>query len=72
MTGWEVVSPGEDGVADEDGDGDGDRVSAEDGVGDDVEGEGEVDIEDERAGVETEASSVATKLFTPLPFTTAR
>lgn len=62
MPGWEVVSPGEDGVASEDGD----------GVGDDVEGEGEVDIEDERAGVETEASSVATKPFTPLPFTTAR
>ena len=62
MPGWEVVSPGEDGVASEDGD----------GVGDDVEGEGEGDIEDERAGVETEASSVATKLFMPLPFTTAR
>ena len=66
MPGWEVVSPGEDGVASEDGDRDGD------GDGDDVEGEGEVDIEDERAGVETEASSVATKPFTPLPFTTAR
>ena len=64
MTGWEVVSPGKDGDKDE-GEGQG-----EDGVGNDVEGE--VDIEEEGAGVETGASSAAAKPFMPLLFTTAR
>ena len=59
MTGWEVVSPGKDGDEGEgEGEGDGD--------------EGGDDIEDERAGVETGASSAAAKPFMPLLFTTAR
>ena len=63
MTGWEVVSPGKDGdKGEEEGEGEGD--------GDGDEGGG--DIEDERAGVETGASSAAAKPFMSLPFTTAR
>ena len=61
MTGWELVSPGKDGVETED---------AGEGEGDGDEGGG--DIEDERAGVETGASSAAAKPFMPLLFTTAR
>ena len=55
-----MVSPGEDGLAERDGD------------GDDVEGEDEGDIEEEGAGVKTGASSAVAKPFMPPPFTTAR